>query len=162
MTKKKILTAAATVFNTYGYEGSQVATICDQGKATKGSVYFHFPSKESIAQELIVGWDTFVERTSHGVTTNTDVLAFFKTLEHAVTNDVQLRAGMKLSTEPTVDTGGSYERFWGTVERLTGDSRLATLLCSGFVGIFHVAACNPSLGMTDDIVSDMVSAHLHL
>lgn len=47
-TRDKIMEAAETVFSQKGYYETAVDEIVKQSSTSKGSVYFHFPSKESL------------------------------------------------------------------------------------------------------------------
>lgn len=47
-TRDKILKAAESVFAEKGYHGTIVDDIAETADASKGSIYFHFPSKEEI------------------------------------------------------------------------------------------------------------------
>lgn len=55
-TRTRILEAAARVFAQKGYHETRVDDIVAESGSSKGSVYFHFPSKETIFLALI---DTF-------------------------------------------------------------------------------------------------------
>lgn len=47
-TKNKILDAAIKVFATKGYHNAKMDEIVEESHTSKGSIYFHFPSKEVI------------------------------------------------------------------------------------------------------------------
>jgi AcrR family transcriptional regulator len=47
-TKNKILDAAIKVFATKGYHNARMDEIVEESNTSKGSIYFHFPSKEVI------------------------------------------------------------------------------------------------------------------
>jgi AcrR family transcriptional regulator len=57
-TRTRILAAAARVFAQKGYHETRVDDIVVESGSSKGSVYFHFPSKERIFLALI---DTFTD-----------------------------------------------------------------------------------------------------
>lgn len=57
-TRTRILEAAALVFAQKGYHETRVDDIVTQSGSSKGSVYFHFPSKEKIFLALI---ETFTD-----------------------------------------------------------------------------------------------------
>lgn len=52
-TRKAILTAAGEVFDEVGYEAATISTILQRAKVTKGALYFHFASKEELAQAVL-------------------------------------------------------------------------------------------------------------
>lgn len=52
-TREKILVAAAEVFDEVGYEAATISQILQKAEVTKGALYFHFASKEELAQEVL-------------------------------------------------------------------------------------------------------------
>ncbi|MFJ8011721.1 ScbR family autoregulator-binding transcription factor [Streptomyces sp. NPDC096339] len=52
-TRRAIVDAAAVVFEDRGYDGATLSDIARLAKVTKGALYFHFASKEDIAQAVI-------------------------------------------------------------------------------------------------------------
>src|ERR1700674_4907506 len=50
-TRKKIVRAAAPIFNKRGYEGSSVSDLMEATSPKKGGIYRHFSSKEELAAE---------------------------------------------------------------------------------------------------------------
>ncbi|MFD9007322.1 ScbR family autoregulator-binding transcription factor [Streptomyces sp. NPDC059582] len=52
-TRQKILAAAAEVFDEVGYEAATISEILKRSEVTKGAFYFHFTSKEEIAQRIL-------------------------------------------------------------------------------------------------------------
>jgi AcrR family transcriptional regulator len=53
MTRHKIITAAVGLFNERGYPGTALGDIIARAKLTKGAFYYHFDSKESLAEAII-------------------------------------------------------------------------------------------------------------
>lgn len=60
-TRTRILEAAALVFAQKGYHDTRVDDIVAQSGSSKGSVYFHFPSKEKIFLALIEMFTALLE-----------------------------------------------------------------------------------------------------
>ncbi|MDH6606601.1 AcrR family transcriptional regulator [Streptomyces sp. SAI-208] len=52
-TRKAIVEAAGAVFDEHGYAASTIAMVLERAEVTKGALYFHFPSKESLAQAVL-------------------------------------------------------------------------------------------------------------
>jgi AcrR family transcriptional regulator len=52
-TRKVILEAAGAVFDEHGYTSTTIAMVLERADVTKGALYFHFPSKESLAQAVL-------------------------------------------------------------------------------------------------------------
>jgi TetR/AcrR family transcriptional repressor of nem operon len=62
-TRRKIVAAAAPIFNQHGYEGSSLADLMDATGLQKGGIYRHFASKEDLAAEAFdytwkMAWET--------------------------------------------------------------------------------------------------------
>ena len=47
-TRRKIVAAAAPIFNQHGYEGSSLADLMEATGLKKGGIYRHFSSKEEL------------------------------------------------------------------------------------------------------------------
>ena len=52
-TKRRILEVAAKAFAEKGYDGTSLNDVIRDARATKGGFYFHFPSKEALALEVL-------------------------------------------------------------------------------------------------------------
>ncbi|MET8906008.1 ScbR family autoregulator-binding transcription factor [Streptomyces sp. NPDC048232] len=52
-TRRAVIEAAAQVFAEYGYAAATVSDILKVASVTKGALYFHFDSKEALAQGII-------------------------------------------------------------------------------------------------------------
>ncbi|MFJ2903935.1 ScbR family autoregulator-binding transcription factor [Streptomyces sp. NPDC087212] len=52
-TRRTILEAAGAVFDEYGYASTTIAMVMERADVTKGALYFHFPSKESLARAVL-------------------------------------------------------------------------------------------------------------
>ncbi|MFG3104734.1 ScbR family autoregulator-binding transcription factor [Streptomyces sp. NPDC048182] len=52
-TRQAILVAAAKVFDSVGYDAATIAEILKEAGVTKGALYFHFTSKEVLAQAVL-------------------------------------------------------------------------------------------------------------
>jgi len=50
-TRRKIVEAAAPIFNQHGYEGSSLNALMEATGLKKGGIYRHFASKEELAAE---------------------------------------------------------------------------------------------------------------
>lgn len=61
-TRRAILEAAAAVFDERGYEAATIADILARAGVTKGALYFHFCSKQELAQGVLD--EQFVEGES--------------------------------------------------------------------------------------------------
>ena len=52
-TRRAILLAAAQVFDEVGYEAATISDVLNRSGVTKGALYFHFASKEELAQAVL-------------------------------------------------------------------------------------------------------------
>ncbi|MFJ4471797.1 ScbR family autoregulator-binding transcription factor [Streptomyces sp. NPDC089424] len=52
-TRRAILEAAGAVFDEHGYTSTTISMVQERAEVTKGALYFHFPSKESLAQAVL-------------------------------------------------------------------------------------------------------------
>lgn len=52
-TRRVILEAAGAVFDEHGYTATTIAMVLERAEVTKGALYFHFSSKESLAQAVL-------------------------------------------------------------------------------------------------------------
>lgn len=54
MTKRRIVHAAAAVFEEHGFNGARLTMITKQAGLTMGAIYFHFESKEDLARAVML------------------------------------------------------------------------------------------------------------
>ena len=180
-TREAIIAVAARHFDTDGYGHTSMNTINHTGKFAKGAMYYRFSSKEAIAEHLISDWKhTLAETISEAVavgpssTAGEKLAAIFTSLAHRIAENTNLRAGMKLTLEPTIDNGAAFAHWVDAIsdiiETAIADGeltdtptthRLAWNLCAGTLGAAHAAAA-----LREDIdictrIEDMVTAHLH-
>lgn len=94
-TKERILDAALDVFSSKGYHDTRVDEIVEQSSTSKGSVYFHFPSKQSIFLALV---DRFAEKLEQRV---------IEAIEHENAGIDRVRAALTAC----LDTFGRYRRL---------------------------------------------------
>ncbi|MEJ2868178.1 TetR/AcrR family transcriptional regulator [Actinomycetospora sp. OC33-EN08] len=52
-TRRRLLLAAADCFSTHGYHGAALSDILTSAGLTKGALYFHFSSKQALAEALL-------------------------------------------------------------------------------------------------------------
>ena len=68
-TKEKILTTAYTLFSLKGFESCSMNDIAKEANVNKASIYYHFPSKEGVYEEVIKGiLEGFYQRVFIAVT----------------------------------------------------------------------------------------------
>lgn len=80
-TKKAIFESAIKIFSTYGYSGATMDGIAAQAGLAKGTLYYHFNSKEEIFNYIIEkGMNVIKERIQEMVDEQSDSLSRLKAL----------------------------------------------------------------------------------
>ncbi|MBH5141155.1 TetR/AcrR family transcriptional regulator [Rhodococcus erythropolis] len=179
-TREAIIAVAARHFDTDGYGHTSINTISATGKFAKGAMYYHFPSKEAIAQHLISDWnrtldDTVSEALASGSssTAGEKLAAIFTSLARRIAEDTNVRAGMKLTLEPTVGSAAGFAHWVDVVNDIIGTAiaageitntltthRLAWNLCAGTLGAVNASAVlHENVDLTTRI-DDVLTIHL--
>ncbi|MBY6382431.1 AcrR family transcriptional regulator [Rhodococcus sp. OAS809] len=177
-TKAKILKAAARSFSIDGYAATSMNDIVAEAASTKGAVYFHFDSKETIARELINHWLTALggtrQSTDESAIPAIEKLAvFFNGSAALIADDALARAGLRLTMEAGLDTAQPAFREWVElvsrfVDTAIADGqlpasaaqRLAANLCAGFIGAVQVIQVLGDSGDFTSRIDDLVNAYL--
>jgi AcrR family transcriptional regulator len=119
-TRSAIIDAAAAAFDEYGYQGAGLSLILEQAGVTRGALYFHFSSKEELAQELIRTQFENIERhLSDGARGLQALINLTFAMAQDLTSDIRVRAGVRLVIEHasfTAPTDDAY-RSWIQVTR---------------------------------------------
>ncbi|MFR0358772.1 ScbR family autoregulator-binding transcription factor [Streptomyces sediminimaris] len=97
-TRRSIVEAAASVFAEYGYERAATSEILRRANVTKGAMYFHFPSKESLAQ-AIMDEQTGLVSVEAQLSPLQSVIDITHQFAHVLRHDAIARAGTRLSIE---------------------------------------------------------------
>lgn len=177
-TKAKILKAAARSFSIDGYAATSLNDIIAKAASTKGAVYFHFDSKEAIAGELINHWLTALRRTRQSsgesaVPALEQLAVFFNGLAALIADDALARAGLRLTTEASLDIAPPAFREWVELASRLVDTaiadrqlpasaahRLAANLCAGFIGAVQVIQVLGDPGDFTSRIDDLVNAYV--
>ncbi|WP_234036907.1 TetR/AcrR family transcriptional regulator [Rhodococcus sp. P-2] len=178
-TREAIIAVVARHFDTDGYGHTSIDTISGTGKFAKGEKY-HFPSKEAIAEHLISDRNrTFDEIIREALaagprtTLGEKLSAIFTSLARQIAENIKVRAGMKLTLEPTIDNGAAFARWVEAINDIIETAitdgeltdtptshRLAWNLCAGTVGAATgAAALREDVDLTTRIEA-MVTAHV--
>ncbi|MFE9562473.1 ScbR family autoregulator-binding transcription factor [Streptomyces sp. NPDC006487] len=113
-TRQAILEAAAVVFEERGYEQAKLTDIVSIANVTKGALYFHFDSKEHLAQAVI---DAQVASAPSVVPQELQVQAFVDigmVFSHRLMHDPLMRASARLTldqTNLTLDRAAPYDAW---------------------------------------------------
>ncbi|GAA1978990.1 ScbR family autoregulator-binding transcription factor [Isoptericola halotolerans] len=118
-TRAAILRTAAEEFDARGYSATSVAQIADRLGLTKGSVYFHFPSKAELAAEVVragsVVWEPVLrEMDGEGVTGLDALRRLSAEAARRFRDDVTLRAAARLTGDGPTD--GLPDPFAGWID----------------------------------------------
>ncbi len=112
----QLVEIACRLFATRGYEGTSLRDIAEEAQITKAALYYHFPNKEALYQQIVIGkMQALVERVTAAV-------------EQAGSATEKVRAFMLTSADiyaesPHAWVAGS-NAFWSGMGR---DSRAATV-----------------------------------
>ncbi|MET9535075.1 MULTISPECIES: ScbR family autoregulator-binding transcription factor [unclassified Streptomyces] len=101
-TRQAILAAACAVFEQRGYEAATITEILKVAGVTKGALYFHFDSKDTLAQGVLGEQDQRITIPPQ----STKVQELVDTsLVHAyrVRTNLLVRAGVRLSLDQRID-----------------------------------------------------------
>ncbi|MFF1555583.1 TetR family transcriptional regulator [Rhodococcus erythropolis] len=101
-TRQRILSTAAEIFDTSGFAATAVSSIAELSEVSKGAMHFHFPSKASLAHEMIRQWSSAAALTdtsvqAHGMHGPAAVLAFCRRATGVLGTDAVVRVGLRLS-----------------------------------------------------------------
>jgi AcrR family transcriptional regulator len=99
-TRSTILDAAAAVIDERGFNGASLSDILAKAGVTKGALYFHFSSKEEVAQALIneqfSAQEPFADTGPGGIQT---IIDMSHEMAHNLRTNVRVRASMRLVVE---------------------------------------------------------------
>ena len=129
VTRKRIVEAAAPIFNQHGYDGSSLNALMEATGLKKGGIYRHFASKEELAAEAFdYTWETvWHTRLSH-VDEKANAIDKLKQL---IANFVDRKSGVPggcpiLNTAVDADDGNAVLRARVTKALRSWTSRLET------------------------------------
>lgn len=161
-TKESLVNAAAVVFGRQGYRATTLRDITREAAVTQGALYFHFDSKQELAEEIIRrqhamssgAGASFLASTESGLTS---IVRLSGELAAQILTEPVVRAGLRLSTESADDLAGAaaapYRDWIGACRILleraaaVGETRegldldaAAELVISSFTGAQFVSA----------------------
>nr|WP_202446752.1 ScbR family autoregulator-binding transcription factor [Streptomyces sp. SID5468] len=97
-TREKIVLAAASVFEERGFARASISEILARAGVTKGALYFHFPSKEALAQGVMAAQGDALELPG-GTAGLQNLIDLTLYLAGALQRDPLFRAGVRLAVE---------------------------------------------------------------
>ncbi|MFD6858202.1 ScbR family autoregulator-binding transcription factor [Rhodococcus sp. NPDC060090] len=161
-TREQIVVAAAATFDQFGFHGASLGQIVEASSGlTKGALYFHFKSKDELAQAVVERQHEISITAVEGISsTRASALEQIVMLCHEmgrqIIEDPIVRAGIRLTLEFSVSTGlerpGPYQDWIDACRRLIevaiteGDllstiepPELARFVISSFTGVQMVS-----------------------
>ncbi|MEY9872683.1 AcrR family transcriptional regulator [Streptacidiphilus sp. MAP12-33] len=115
--RNKLLAAAAEVFDERGFALATLAEIHTRAGLTKGALYFHFSSKEELAEAVIGQEADWYAEAPQGAPPLQTVIDLTHGFARALLTDVRIRASARLVLEGTyTEPDGSSHKAWA--ERL--------------------------------------------
>ncbi|MGQ4388994.1 ScbR family autoregulator-binding transcription factor [Streptomyces sp. SAS_270] len=118
-TRQALIDAAAEVFAEDGYAVASLPAISKRAGVSAGALHFHFPSKDALAREVETAAVGSVESLAMRFRSSADTsLQALVNVTHelllAVTADAVIRAGFKLSGDPSRKNGAGLRQWWRT------------------------------------------------
>ncbi|MFD3947191.1 ScbR family autoregulator-binding transcription factor [Streptomyces sp. NPDC058579] len=123
-TRNLIIKAAAELFDEEGYEGASVTRIVKRAGVTLGALYFHFPSKQDLAHEVMNAQPYVIEPLleSSGLQRLVDITLVWA---HRLQTDPMLRAGVRLAVEQSRFGMRDSDSFEGWKDIMVGHLEVA-------------------------------------
>lgn len=120
LTRMKLLQAAGALFDELGYHRTTLGLVIERAKLTKGALYFHYPSKEALAQAVQDAQVSFGEVPEQPCKVQQVVDVIYAFTERLLT-DPLVRGSARLSTDqdtPGIDHSGPYIQWGNLLESL--------------------------------------------
>ncbi|WP_327320120.1 ScbR family autoregulator-binding transcription factor [Streptomyces sp. NBC_01235] len=116
-TRQSLVRAAAEVFAAEGYARASLPAISERAGVSTGALHFHFASKDDLAAAVERSAADSVEKLAERCRSGADTL--LQSLVHtasslllAVVADPVIRAGFRLSDDPSRKNGAQMLRWW--------------------------------------------------
>ncbi|MET7452024.1 ScbR family autoregulator-binding transcription factor [Streptomyces sp. NPDC005574] len=113
-TRKAILEAAGAVFDEHGYASTTISMVLERAEVTKGALYFHFPSKESLAQAVLDEQLPFGAVPPHPCRLQ-EIIDITFAFGHRLLDNSLLQGSVRLTVDqcapPGVDHTGPYRQW---------------------------------------------------
>jgi AcrR family transcriptional regulator len=129
-TRRKIMTSAVQLFNEIGYPATGLGDIIERAEMTKGALYYHFDSKESLATAIIEEGSVRLTEAFRGIAASS--APALETIIHGVfvvadlmSTDQIARSGMQLLRAFGEFNDAAARTYDGWVTEMTERSRQA-------------------------------------
>ncbi|MGV9252433.1 ScbR family autoregulator-binding transcription factor [Streptomyces sp. NPDC003697] len=125
-TRRAILEAAGAVFDEHGYTSTTIAMVLERADVTKGALYFHFPSKESLAQAVLDEQVPFGAVPPQPCKLQ-EIIDMTFVVAQRLLRDALLRGSVRLTVDqcapPGVDHTGPFRQWGERLMALMGQAR---------------------------------------
>ncbi|MEU5979079.1 ScbR family autoregulator-binding transcription factor [Streptomyces sp. NPDC047315] len=118
-TRQTILAAAAKVFEEHGYQAATITDVLNEAGVTKGALYFHFQSKDDLAQAVLAEQDQMLVAPTRPCKVQ-EVVDTTMLQAYRLQTDPMVRAGVRLTLDQQaidLDRSGPFLRW---TEVITG------------------------------------------
>ena len=128
-TRQALIVAAAEVFADEGYVRASLPLICKRAGVSSGALHFHFASKDALAGEVegaaVEAAEKLAQRCrAEAATALESMVDTTSALVLAMASDPMVRAGFRLSGDPSRRGGAELFQWWrGTVRELVERAR---------------------------------------
>ncbi|WP_279394249.1 ScbR family autoregulator-binding transcription factor [Rhodococcus sp. ARC_M6] len=129
ISRQQILRGAADRFEITGYGSTSMNDIVSASRMTKGAVYFHFSSKDDLAQAIIeeqhrISLASFTDVAATGAPALEQVIMVCNEIARQLTSDPVVRAGIRLTLELNA-TDGQLDPYLSWIRELQRLSEIA-------------------------------------
>jgi AcrR family transcriptional regulator len=129
-TRRKIIMAAVELFNEIGYPATGLGDIIERAEMTKGALYYHFDSKESLATAIIEEGSAHLVEAFRSITASSapaleTVIHGLFVVAGLLTTDQMARSGTQLLRAFGEFNDVAARTYGGWVEEMTDRTRQA-------------------------------------
>ena len=159
-TRRIALVGAAVTIDRHGYGAATIAEMVRESRITKGALYFHFPSKEAVAEAIIASqseWlDRHIETDDSPVQRVVDLSYEFA---EALVSDPLMRASIRMTVDragPPSSIAHGYNSWIVAVTELLNRGQAAGTLYDHVVTddcAFVITSAITGLQLTSDALS---------
>ncbi|WP_031227286.1 ScbR family autoregulator-binding transcription factor [Streptomyces roseochromogenus] len=173
-TRRTIVEAAAVVFQEQGYEAATILEILNRAQVTKGALYFHFGSKEELAQAVLAEQEGRVEIPARACKLQ-EMVDLSALHAYRLQTDPLARAAVRLAMDQRahgLDRSGSFRQWVDALDDvLSAAETQGELLphvrikevCELIVGAFAgVQAMSQVLTGYEDVTQRVAQLHRYL
>lgn len=130
-TRASILQSAALIFDDRGYAGTSLETVAERAGVTKGALYFHFASKEDVANAVIAEQHRISRNYAEAAMTSSRsaleaMMLMCRGLAVQLLDEPLVSAGIRLTTDSSsrhLGVQAPYADWMATFENLLNVAR---------------------------------------